>query len=67
MPAGVDIVWIKVHQSDRDAAEGRARLCDLQGNRMADTAAKEWKHWGAVCQAVRHFWRTCDLCYLSGL
>eukprot|EP00971_Amphidinium_carterae_P080438 1591696-Amphidinium_carterae.2 len=43
-------------------------MLDLQGNRMADIAAKngscvhvpfepseEWKHWGIVCQAVRHF------------
>eukprot|EP00971_Amphidinium_carterae_P289910 5756530-Amphidinium_carterae.1 len=62
MPARVNIVWMKAHQTDRDA----------QGNRLADTAAnnrtrthvpfepfepfEEWQHWGTVCQAVRHFW-----------
>eukprot|EP00971_Amphidinium_carterae_P122288 2421313-Amphidinium_carterae.1 len=30
---------MKTHHADRDAEEGRAQLSDLQGNRMADTAA----------------------------
>eukprot|EP00971_Amphidinium_carterae_P000531 10868-Amphidinium_carterae.1 len=39
MPAGVTIVWMKAHQSDRDAEEGRVQLFDLQGSCMVDAAA----------------------------
>eukprot|EP00971_Amphidinium_carterae_P182581 3623533-Amphidinium_carterae.1 len=38
LPDGVQIVWMKAHQSDRDAEEGRVEPADLQGNRMADAA-----------------------------
>eukprot|EP00971_Amphidinium_carterae_P241318 4791564-Amphidinium_carterae.1 len=63
MRAGVNIVWMKAHHSDR-----RVQLFDLQENRMANTAAKatrqhvpfepsqEWEHWGPVCQVARDFW-----------
>eukprot|EP00971_Amphidinium_carterae_P166462 3299085-Amphidinium_carterae.1 len=40
-PAGYQIVWMKAHQSDRDADEGRVDRVDLQGNRMADVAANQ--------------------------
>eukprot|EP00971_Amphidinium_carterae_P279389 5546284-Amphidinium_carterae.1 len=30
LPAGVQIVWVKAHQSDRDAEEGRVERADLQ-------------------------------------
>eukprot|EP00971_Amphidinium_carterae_P196224 3893265-Amphidinium_carterae.1 len=36
--AGVQIVWMRAHQSDKDAEEGRVLLSDLQGNRKVDTA-----------------------------
>eukprot|EP00971_Amphidinium_carterae_P002582 51503-Amphidinium_carterae.2 len=39
MSAGVNVVWMKAHQSDRDAEEGR-----VQRNRMADTAANNGTH-----------------------
>eukprot|EP00971_Amphidinium_carterae_P064234 1271890-Amphidinium_carterae.1 len=61
MPAGVNIVWMKAHQSDRDAAEGSVQHSDLLGNRMADTPTtvlvrmcpfEEWKH----CASLRPFW-----------
>eukprot|EP00971_Amphidinium_carterae_P045647 898357-Amphidinium_carterae.1 len=39
MPAGVNIVCMKAHQSDRDAEEGRVQLSDLQGKRLAHPAA----------------------------
>eukprot|EP00971_Amphidinium_carterae_P168976 3347521-Amphidinium_carterae.1 len=58
MPAGVTTVWTR----------GSCAPPDLQGHRMADTAAnngtrahvplepsEEWKHWGTVSQAVRYF------------
>eukprot|EP00971_Amphidinium_carterae_P297448 5909358-Amphidinium_carterae.1 len=58
LPAGVRSVWMKAHQSDKDADEGRVERSDLQGNRMADVAAnhgasehvpfepsEEWKQW----------------------
>eukprot|EP00971_Amphidinium_carterae_P322150 6403450-Amphidinium_carterae.1 len=61
-------MWIKTHQSDKDAQEDRVQHSDLQGNHMADVAANngaceyvpfepsnEWKHWGTICQAVRSF------------
>eukprot|EP00971_Amphidinium_carterae_P053745 1058435-Amphidinium_carterae.2 len=69
LPAGVQIVWMKAHQSHKDADEGRVARSDLQGNRMADAAANkgtsehvplepsdEWKQWSTVCQAVSNFW-----------
>eukprot|EP00971_Amphidinium_carterae_P028195 555248-Amphidinium_carterae.1 len=61
--------WMKAHQTDRDAEEGRVDGSDLHGNHQADVAAnrgtsehvpfepsEEWKHWSAVCQAVRNIW-----------
>eukprot|EP00971_Amphidinium_carterae_P095967 1899201-Amphidinium_carterae.2 len=41
LPAGVQIVWMKAHQSDKDADEGRVVRVDLQGKRMADVAANQ--------------------------
>eukprot|EP00971_Amphidinium_carterae_P010932 215807-Amphidinium_carterae.2 len=67
--AGLQIVWMRAHQSDKDAEEGRVQHSDLQGNRTADVAAnngtrehvpcepsEEWKQWGSVCQAARNVW-----------
>eukprot|EP00971_Amphidinium_carterae_P245723 4879687-Amphidinium_carterae.1 len=39
LPAEVQIMWMKAHQSDRDAEEGRVERADLQGDRMADAGA----------------------------
>eukprot|EP00971_Amphidinium_carterae_P183350 3639154-Amphidinium_carterae.1 len=66
--AGVQIVWMKAHQADRDAEEGRVDRADLQGNHMADVAAnngtsehvafdpsegwKRWGTWGRNCVIV---------------
>eukprot|EP00971_Amphidinium_carterae_P282077 5599333-Amphidinium_carterae.1 len=37
--AEVHIVWMKAHQTDRDADEGRVDRTDLHRNHMADVAA----------------------------
>eukprot|EP00971_Amphidinium_carterae_P210589 4178936-Amphidinium_carterae.1 len=39
LPAGVHIVWMKAHQTERDADEGPVDRSDLQGNHQADLAA----------------------------
>eukprot|EP00971_Amphidinium_carterae_P244406 4853138-Amphidinium_carterae.1 len=44
---------MKAHQSDRDAGEGRVKLSDLY---VPFEPSEEWKHWGTVCLALRHFW-----------
>eukprot|EP00971_Amphidinium_carterae_P193366 3837126-Amphidinium_carterae.1 len=69
LPAEVQIMWMKAHQSDKDAEEGRVDRVDLQGNHKADVAAnngtrehvpfepsEEWKQWGTVCQPLQSFW-----------
>eukprot|EP00971_Amphidinium_carterae_P083406 1650760-Amphidinium_carterae.4 len=44
LPAGVQIVWMKAHQTEHDADEGRVDRSDLQGNHQADLAANEGTH-----------------------
>eukprot|EP00971_Amphidinium_carterae_P311687 6195101-Amphidinium_carterae.3 len=67
LPAVVQIVWMKAHQTDRDAEAGRVGRSDLHGNHQADLAANKGtsehvrprsgsKLRSTVCQAVRNFW-----------
>eukprot|EP00971_Amphidinium_carterae_P007893 156170-Amphidinium_carterae.1 len=81
-PAGVQIVWMKAHQSERDAEYGRVDHSDLQGNRLADMLlptevpenmhvplepSEEWKQWGTVCEIVGFLWaRSCVFVLSSG-
>eukprot|EP00971_Amphidinium_carterae_P012426 244734-Amphidinium_carterae.1 len=41
LAAGVQIVWMKPHQSDKGADEGCVERPDLQGSRVADVAANK--------------------------
>eukprot|EP00971_Amphidinium_carterae_P085148 1684554-Amphidinium_carterae.1 len=53
-PAGVQIGWMKVHQSDRDADDGRVERIDLQGNSLADVAANKSCAWLLVGPKLRN-------------
>eukprot|EP00971_Amphidinium_carterae_P094769 1875572-Amphidinium_carterae.1 len=68
---GVNIVWMTAHQSDCESLMLKSVVCNsltCEGTvwllllptivlvlKVPFEPCEEWKHWGIVCQAVRHF------------